>query len=569
MSKRKQGFVGGAMILLLSNIIVKIVGALFKIPLSNVIEDVAMGYFNVAYHIYATFFLISTAGLPVAISRMIAAAKAKARGKEVERIYRVSLVLFIVIGLIGTACLFFGAELLAKLSENPEVAICLKTISPIMFFICVASCVRGYFQGLQNMTPTAISQVVEVMGNLCIGLTLGYWAHKNGYPDNQVAAFVLVGVTVGVILSALYLLFAKAIAKRDKESGLLENEEVRSGKAPTWELIRIAIPITVSASVLSLNSVIDSIMAVQRMESVGVGLDFVRSLVKDGETAMAVYGAYSAKAVTLFNVPPTIAYPFAISIIPAISAALARNDHGELKRTMDFTFRIVTVICLPMAVGMGVMSRPIIDMLFTDRGLFETAGGAVVTSNQFSAVSLSILCVAILLSGLVSVSGAMLQAYGHEQKSIISTALGVLVKFVTVYFFMTVPFIGAYGIALSTLACYVVMFTFNMIFMLCFVKYRPGIRKIFLRPFLASALCGGSAMGVYLLLKLIIPAEIANIGRFSVSAVISTVGGILVGAVVYVISLFLLKGFEKDDVLQLPKGEKILKILVKFHLLKA
>lgn len=557
MSQKKQGFVYGALILMLSNIIVKIVGALFKIPLANVIGDTAMGYFGTAYSVYSMFFLISTAGLPVAISRMIAAAKARGQNREVEKIYRMSLWIFMVIGIIGTAILFFFADLIASFPKEPEVAVCLRTISPIMFFICVASCIRGYFQGRQNMTPTAVSQVVEVMGNLGIGLTLGFWANKKGYAPAQVAAFVLAGVTAGVVLSALYLAFAKSVARRDEETGLLENEAVRSGRALAGELIRIAIPITLASSVLSLTSVIDSMVAVKRLKDAGVGMGFVSSgTIKEAEVAISIYGAYTAKAVTLFNMPPTIIYPFAISILPAISASFATGNQEGLKKTMDFTFRIVSVICLPLAVGMGVMSRQIIDLLFSNKALFETATGTV-TSNAVSATMLTILSVAILFSGLISVSGAMLQAYGHEQKSIISTSLGVLFKLITAYLFIGIPAIGAYGIPLSTLTCYLIMFGFNMFFLMKYVGYRLSIKNILLRPLIAAALCGASAMGSFLLLDLFLPAKIA------------TILAILAAAVVYVVSLFLLKGFRKDDVLQLPKGEFILKILVKLHLIKA
>lgn len=558
MSRKKQGFVGGALILMLSNIIVKIVGALFKIPLSNIIGDTAMGFFGTAYSVYSMFFLISTAGLPVAISRMIASAKAKSKTREVEKIYRVSLWIFMIIGAVGSAILFFGSNWIASFPKEPELSVCLRTISPIMFLICVASCVRGYFQGLQNMTPTAVSQVLETLGNLFIGLSLGYWAVKRGYGPSEVAAFVLAGVTAGVALSALYLFCAKAIAKRDKEVGLLD-QEVRSGKELAKELIRIAIPITLASSVLSLNSVIDSMVAVGRMNDMGsVGLGFLRAApgIEEGKLAISVYGAYTAKAVTIFNVPPTVVYPFAISIIPAISAALSSGDQVGLKKTMDFTFRIVSVICLPLAVGLGVMSRPIVDLLFADKDLFETASG-MVTSNALAANMLTILSIAILFSGLVSVSGAMLQAYGHEKVSIVSTSLGVLSKFISVFLLVGVPFIGAYGIPLSTLICYLIMFGFNMLFLVKYVKYRFSIKGILLRPLLAAALCGATAMGSYLLFKMILPAKIA------------TIAGIALAAVVYVIALFLFKGFEKDDVLQLPKGAFILKILIKLRLVKA
>ena len=248
MSRNKQNFVHGALILMLSNIIVKAAGALFKIPLSNVIGDAAMGYFGTAYSIYSVCFLISTAGLPVAISRMVSSALAKKKNGEAEKIYQVSLLIFVVIGILGTAILFFGANALANITESPDLSVCIKTISPIMFFICLVSCTRGYFQGNQNMIPTAVSQVIEVMGKLGLGLFAGIFANRQGYSAPVVASFALSGVTLGVILSAVYMSFAKAVAKRDREVGLADNP--RSGKSIAKELIAIAIPITISSSII-------------------------------------------------------------------------------------------------------------------------------------------------------------------------------------------------------------------------------------------------------------------------------------------------------------------------------
>ena len=289
MSQKKQGFVYGAMILMLSNIIVKVVGAIFKIPLANVIGDNAMGYFSSAYSIYSMCFLISTAGLPVAISRMIAAARARKNFRESDQIYRVSLLIFMVIGFFGTALLFFGADAFAAGAKSPQLAICIRTISPIMFFICLVSCFRGYFQGYQNMIPTAVSQVVEVLGNLFLGLTAGIFASKNGYSAPVVASFALGGITLGVVLSAFYMAFAKHVSKRDREAGL---DLVPRGKGEiARELIAIAIPITISSSIMSLTSVIDSMLAVGRMNDACVGNVYFAAE-KGSDVAMSIYGAY-------------------------------------------------------------------------------------------------------------------------------------------------------------------------------------------------------------------------------------------------------------------------------------
>ena len=554
MSQKKQGFVFGALILMLSNIIVKVVGALFKIPLANVIGDQAMGYFSSAYAIYSMCFLISTAGLPVAISRMIASARARNNVKESDRIYKVSLFLFILIGLLGSSILFFGAGKFAELSKTPGLVICIQTISPIMFFICLVSCFRGYFQGHQNMVPTAISQVIEVMSNLILGLSAGIFASKNGYSAPVIASFALGGITLGVVLSAFYMAFAKSVAKKDRETGLCD--KVRSKRELAKELVAIAIPITISSSIMSLTSVIDSIMAVGRLSDTGVGVNYF-PVEKASEVAISLYGAYQAKAVTFFNLPTTIITPFAISIIPAISGFDAEKDKKSIQKTIDFTFRIVSVICLPCAFGLGVMAKPIISLLFQSSPIFKNALGHIFYSNDVAAPMLSILAPAIVFSGLITVSAAVLQASGHERKSIVSTCCGVAMKALAVWLLVGIPFIGHYGIALSTLLCYLVMFCFNMFFLSHYLDYHLSIRKILLKPFLSALLCGITAGVSYFALCLILPDSL------------SAICAIGLAALVYVFALFRMKGLSEEDILMLPKGETILKILKKVCLFKA
>ena len=194
-----------------------------------------------------------------------------------------------VIGFFGTALLFFGADAFAAGAKSPQLAICIRTISPIMFFICLVSCFRGYFQGYQNMIPTAVSQVVEVLGNLFLGLTAGIFASKNGYSAPVVASFALGGITLGVVLSAFYMAFAKHVSKRDREAGL---DLVPRGKGEiARELIAIAIPITISSSIMSLTSVIDSMLAVGRMNDACVGNVYFAAE-KGSDVAMSIYGAY-------------------------------------------------------------------------------------------------------------------------------------------------------------------------------------------------------------------------------------------------------------------------------------
>ena len=202
MSKKTgQTFVFGAVVLMASNILVKLIGALFRIPLTNIIKVEGMGYFNAAYSIYVMFYNISTAG--------IAASASKGNYKEAQKIFDIALKLFVVIGVVGTAVMMAGAQFFAEWSKMPDSSYAMLAIAPTIFFICVSSAYRGYFQGMSDMVPTAVSQVIEAVGKLGIGLAAAIYFTRNAYPVKITAAFVISGVSIGVALSMFYAMAVK------------------------------------------------------------------------------------------------------------------------------------------------------------------------------------------------------------------------------------------------------------------------------------------------------------------------------------------------------------------------
>lgn len=541
---RKQSFVHGAVLLMASNIVVKLLGAIFKIPLRNLVGVDAMAYFNSAYSFYVLFYMISTAGLPVAISRMVAAANARGNAGEVKRIYKVSMVMFVAIGAVGTAIMvLFSKKFAASTGIGDDLYLSIIAIAPTLFFICITSSYRGYFQGLQNMIPTSISQVIEAVGKLFIGLIAGYIAIKAGCSNAEVAAFVILGVTVGVIANTLYLGIAKAVPMNNQ---LNVNPDMtpRSRAQISAELIKIAIPITISSSIMSLTNVIDTMVVVNRLVDIGVSTELAR----------AYYGSYTSSAVTLFNMPPTLIYPFAISVIPALSASFANKDFAKSKATAESTFRIASLIALPCALGMSALSTPIINLLFRDEDIGIAADGSVLTSNGVSGPMLSILAIAIFFIGMISVTNSILQAYGREMTTIISTCAGIIVKFVTAYALIGAPSVGIYGISLSTMLCYLTIMCFNVYFMVRFTGIIPGIRRIFLKPFVAAVICAAGALGSNFLLE-----------KTPLAGRLSTVISILIAVVIYVIAILLIKGLDREDVEMLPGGGKISAILTKYN----
>jgi len=550
LSVKKQGFVHGAVILMGANILVKIIGACFKIPLQHIVGLGPMSYFSSAYNFYAMFFMISTAGLPVAVSRMIAAAKAKQDDREVNQIFKLSFWLFFALGIAGTVILISSSKVIASVSEMPELYKCIIIIAPTIFFVCIISAFRGYFQGLQNMTPTAISQVIEAAGKLIIGLSLGYWASKQGYSSSVVASYIIIGLTLSVVLSAVFLFFAKAVATKDKQKNLAYQAPAKSNKQILKTLVIIAIPITIASSITSLSSVIDTLVVVPRLKDIGVGLGMT------GEVAEKLYGAYTSMVVTIFNLPPTLIYPFSISIIPMISEAITLNHTTVVKNVVTSTFRLVSILSIPMAIGVAVLSRPILLLLYNNEFIYTDINGKDVYAVDVAAPMLSIIAISILFVTFISVTGACLQAHGYERKSIISTSAGIVAKLISAYILIGNPKIGIYGTPISTTICYLVMLSINFFYIVKYTGIIPNIKEILVKPFIAGIGCGGAAYIAYALFSPIISFKIA------------TVFAIICAAIVYVLLIFLIKGIKEEDVLLLPKGEKILSLLKKCKLMK-
>lgn len=543
---KKQSFVHGAVLLMISNIVVKLLGAILKVPLRNMIGVNAFAYFNAAYQFYVLFYMISTAGLPVAISRMVASANARGNCTEVKRIYKISMIMFVTIGAVGTAIMaIFSKAFAASTGIGQDLYLAILAIAPTLFFICITSCYRGYFQGLQNMIPTSVSQVIEAVGKLGIGLIAGYISVSAGCNGAQVAAYVILGITVGVIANTLYLAVAKAIPSNNQLNHSPNATPRPAGKISA-ELIKIAIPITISSSMMSLTNIIDTVVVVNRLLDIGV----------PSHLANAYYGSYTSSAVTLFNMPPTLIYPFAISVIPVLAASFANKDLKSARATAQSTFRITSLIALPCAFGMSALATPIINLIFKDEEIGIAANGSVITANNVSGPMLSILAIAIFFIGMISVTNSILQAYGKEITTIISTAMGIITKFITAYVFIGMPQIGVYGISLSTMLCYLVIMCFNFYFTVRYTGITPSVKKSFFKPFVAAVICSMGAIGCHWLLS-----------KTSVSGSIATLVSILAAVIIYAVVVIAIKALDPQDINMLPGGAKINAFLEKYNLI--
>ncbi len=450
---KRPTFLSGVSILTLSALTVKVIGLLYRIPMLNLLGTEGMGYFNTAYELYALFCVVSTAGLPVAMSVLISSFETEGRCGDASRVYRVSLCLFAVVGVAGTTLLWGLSAPFAKLLGNPLSASCMRAISPTVFLICLSSAFRGYFQGRRNMLPTALSQVIEAGGKLFLGLAFAAYARGAGADLPTTAAYAVMGLTVGTAVSVLYLLLHKRLTDRQSPHCLPASEG--DGQAPILRpLLATAIPVTVSAGVISLTKCLDLALILRRLQALGY----------TAAQANSLYGCYSTLAVPVFNILPSLTTSVALSAVPTLSAALKKGKEGEseLKKTASSAMGLTLMAAIPAALGVAVFAEDILSLLF---------GGQPEAVAQ-AAPWLSCLGLSIPAACLVTVTGAMLQAAGKANRPVISMLVGVGCKTILAYILLGTEGWGMAGAPVSSLVCDTVIVAVN----LCFIhRHAPAM----------------------------------------------------------------------------------------------
>ena len=534
---RKQSgrFLSGVAVLTVSTAIVKLIGLLYKIPMIKVLGEEGMGYFNTAYELYTFFYIIATAVIPVAISIMIAKSLERGRRENVKKIYNVVFSLLFIIGITGTVVLYYGAGFFGELIGNTDAVLCIAAISPMALFICVSSAVRGFFQGHQNMMPTALSQVIEALGKLFLGLALAIWSIKEGYSIPMAASFATAGITAGVGLSMLYLLLAKLLAKRG-ETVAEENGVKESSKSILGEVVKIAIPITLSSLVMSLTRVVDLVMIMRRLQSIGYTMG----------AANAIYGSYSTLAVSMYNLPGAFVTPIAISLVPILTSAVQAANINRENRILNSSLRLCGLITLPASLGLSIFSRPILELLFAG----ET------NAINIAAPLLSVLGVSVFFSSIMTVTNSILQAYGMERKPIISMFAGAAVKTVFSYALIGIPAVNIYGAPISTLLCAITVTLINLYYIKRATGELDSATRLFIKPTLAASVSIGTSGVLYYVFATVFGKSYAL-----------TVGIIALAVALYGLCALKMKAIVSEDITLLPMGEKIEKLLRKVKLL--
>ena len=615
-TSKPNTFFGGAAILAVGILVVKLIGMFYKIPLLNIIGEQGSADFNNAYNIYSVLLTISTAGLPVAVSKLVSEADALGRRNQVRRTFRLALALFLILGVLSFLVMFFGSEQLAGLMNDSMAAPGIRALAPAVICVGCLSAFRGYAQGHGSMTPTAVSQIIEALCKLTVGLGLAYWLVGHGADASHAAAGAITGVTVGTIVALAYMLMNFLITRSQEPQ--LADDRPDEPATILKHLLMIAVPITISSSMVGIVTVIDTSLVQGQLQrallenqdtwtlyqgfvdfsslqdalsawqaALPEGSSVSMSLLdqyaaqaealRDQQSALTdlqsaslelhaalenisrtLYGNYSG-ALNIYNLPTSLMAAVTAAVIPAVSGALARRDRRGAGRITGSALRISALAACPMAVGLFVLGEPIMALIFPN------------LNPQLAGPLLSTLGLATLFVCMMLVCNSILQAHGFVSLPVIIMVAGGVVKIITNYNVVIQPTIGIYGAPMGNILCFALCMTLDLVVMSRVIPRRPKYIQVFAKPLAASALMGLGAWAVHGLMSKLFEAtgifmsadpvthEVLGLSRTGNAA--ATLLAILVAVVIYGVLVIALRAITKDDLMLMPKGEKIARML--------
>ena len=523
-----RSFMSGVLLLSFSTIIVKIIGLAFKIPMLSFLGAEGMGYFNSAYEIYALLCVVATAGLPVALSMLVSSARSVADGAKIRRVYRSAKRVLFIFGFASSLFMIIFSRQLAKLIGNPDASLSIMAIAPALFLVCLASAVRGYCQGFEYMTPTAVSQLIEALGKLVFGILLALIAIRKGHQIHLVAAYAVFGITVGEFLAVAYLGAIRCFKR--PESSLRRTSSLSLHGGEIRELIALALPITLGSAVLGLTRVADMALIMRRLGEEGVSISRINTL----------YGAYTTLALPIFSLIPALVTPISMALIPQLSAFAARRECEGETTVIENSVRLTTLLAMPASFGITLFARQILELIF--KGQNEAI--------DISAPLLAILGASVLFSCLITTTNAVLQSYRHVCLPIISMAIGVVVKIASSYVLLGYEELGIMGAPIGSLLCNLTAVLLNLCFMKKYTNANIRSSSVLFKPLAASCVSVFGAYVLYLYLS-----------RYFVSMALSFAISLTFAAISYLVLSFALGALSKNDIMLFPIGERFIKFI--------
>ncbi len=578
-SRKSQTFAKGALIMSLGMLIVKIMGAFFKIPLASILGGEGMGYFNSAYNLYNPIYAFATAGLPIAISRMVSSDAALGRFHDIKKIHKISIPIFILTGSTGMLLMFSGAFIFSEYTHAPGVIYSVFALAPTVLFACLISTYKGYYEGLHNMVPTAVSEIVESTGKVIFGIGLCYTVmtislkefHNSGsifgtkFPNEASAqdavlpfasAAAVLGITVAAFVGYIYMLMKYKIGG----DGITEDEMAASPKARSNRtlikmLLSIAVPIGLGAIIMNFAGVIDALLIQNRLDeimknspnallSVYDGL-IPSGAVNRGTVHVFLWGCFGYMS-TITMMVPAISQGISISAMPSVASAWVQNSNEKIKSSIESILKLTCLISIPAGLGLSALSFPIMDLIY---------GSLMKQSYEvyIAARIMSIAGIAVIFNSISTPICTMLQAVGRVDLPVKLLTVGVIIKIILNYALVGIPLINIQGASVGTLVCYVFVSVMALYFLCKETKVRPDLKSTALKPLISAVFSAVSAYASHGLLSHIIPFKAC------------TLLAIVIAIFVYIVALLMTKTLSESDIKMLPKGQKIYNKLKKLH----
>lgn len=532
-----KNFLKGAAVLGAAGLIVKIIGAIYRIPLTNLIGTEGIGYYQPAYQVYNLLLVISLAGFPTAIARLVSEKIALDNFKGAQQVFKIAMTTLITLAAVSSFFVYIFADQIALSIGYPGTSYSLVALTPALFFVPIMAVYRGYFQGMQNMVPTAMSQVVEQLFRFAVGLYLAYLFVNESLP--KAAGGASFGASAGGIAGFILIFFIYIKNKKridEKISASKKNKE-ESKKRVLKRLFQIAIPITIGASIVPLMGLIDAKLVSMRLLAIGYS----------EVEATDLYGQLSGTAQTFINFPQVFSIAIAMSLVPTITESFTKGENKMLNMTANLGMRTALLIGLPSAIGLFVLAEPIIVLFYPALGSAKHASVGYL---------LAILAISVIFLTVVQSLTAILQAVEKQKIPVKNLAIGALVKVILTYILVGIKSLNVAGAAYSTIAAYFTAAVLNYLDLKKKTKIDIKLRNIVPRPFAASLIMGIIVFAVYFIFNPILGMKLTAL--FSIA----------LGVFVYVIALPLTKAITKKDLELLPKGDKIEKLLIRLRLMK-
>lgn len=526
-SSAATSFVKGAAILGLAAIVVKVMGAFFRIPLGNFIGSEGMSYYQGAYAFFNQLLVVSTAGIPTAIAKIVSERLATGNEKGASRVLKAANKLMLFMGLLTSLIMFVGAPIIASKTGNEGSMYPMYSFVPALFFVSLMAVYRGYFQGRQMMEPYAMSQVVEQFFRVIGGLALAVILINSGL--QYAAAGATLGASIGSAVGFVCLFYMYKKFEKNNREQLSEGDDTHEPFLKlVGEILWIAIPITIGASVMPVMSIADASMVIVRLKGIGV----------DAETAKSLYGQLSGFAQSIVNLPQVVTAAVQISIVPAIANLRVKGDSKGMSHNVETGLRLAMIIGLPCAVGIAMLSEPIIALLYPLQPDIWVTTGKILGIYGWGIIFLS----------LYQITTGMIQGLGKPILPALFLLVGAVVKVVLTYVLVAIPSLNVLGAAMSTIFAFALASILNIGYILTRKEIKISYTQVFVRPIVDVAVMAVAVLGSHMVLSLVVPGRL------------STVGSIALGGIVYLLMLFVTDTITDDDMAIMPGGAKLKKL---------